>query len=39
MPPGEWTWVEAYVLLETDPSIVHDDQWNESQLSVETAIE
>jgi tetratricopeptide (TPR) repeat protein len=39
MPPGEWTWIEAYGLLEADPSIVHDGEWAKSQHAVETALE
>jgi hypothetical protein len=39
MPTGEWTWIEAYGLLETDPAAVHGDNWSESQHSVEIALE
>jgi tetratricopeptide (TPR) repeat protein len=39
MPPGEWTWIEAYGLLETDPSIVHDGKWTKVQHAVETTLE
>jgi tetratricopeptide (TPR) repeat protein len=39
MPPGEWTWIEAYGLLETDPTAVHSENWTEAQNAVETALE
>jgi uncharacterized protein DUF5107 len=29
MPPGcEWTWLEAYGLMQADPAIVHGDDWD-----------
>jgi len=28
MPPGaEWTWLEAYGLMEADPSVIHGSDW------------
>ena len=27
MPPGEWSWLEAYGMLESDPVKVHGDDW------------
>ncbi len=35
MPPqSEWTWLETYGLLQTDPSAVHGAAWKDAQNSV-----
>ena len=39
MPPGEWAWLEAYGLLETDPNAVHGSDWVQAQQAVETSLE
>ena len=36
MPAGaEWSWLEAYGLLETDPALVHGSDWSRAQGHVE----
>lgn len=40
MPAGaEWSWLEAYGLLEADPAAVHGEDWARARQSVEAAIE
>ncbi|MEA3440033.1 MAG: DUF5107 domain-containing protein [Chloroflexota bacterium] len=40
MPPGdEWSWLEAYGLMEAHPDVVHGDDWRWAQQAVETSLE
>jgi tetratricopeptide (TPR) repeat protein len=39
MPPGEWTWLEAYGQLQADPAAVHGDDWAQAQQAVESSLE
>ncbi len=40
MPAGaEWSWLEAYGLMETDPTAVHGSDWARARQSVEDALE
>jgi tetratricopeptide (TPR) repeat protein len=39
MPPGEWSWLEAYGLLQADPTAVHSANWSEAQQAVEHSLE
>jgi hypothetical protein len=40
MPAGaEWTWLEAYGLMEADPGGVHGPNWARARTSVEEALE
>ncbi|NOR82693.1 MAG: DUF5107 domain-containing protein [Ardenticatenales bacterium] len=39
MPPGEWTWLEAYGLLATNPAAAHGDDWAQAQRAVESSLE
>jgi tetratricopeptide (TPR) repeat protein len=40
MPPGaEWTWLEAYGLMEADPAIVHGSDWTATRRAVSEALE
>jgi hypothetical protein len=38
MPPGEWTWLEAYGLLESNSNLVHGKDWGQAQQAVETSL-
>jgi len=40
MPAGaEWSWLEAYGLLETDPAAVHGSDWTLARQSIRDALE
>ncbi|MHC4506005.1 MAG: DUF5107 domain-containing protein, partial [Planctomycetota bacterium] len=39
MPPGEWSWLEAYGLLEADAGAVHGRDWPAACSAVEDALE
>jgi len=39
MPPGEWSWLEAYGMLQTDPAAVHGESWEQAQHGVECSLE
>ncbi len=40
MPAGaEWTWLEAYGLMETNPAVVHGHNWMHAQQAVEEQLE
>jgi hypothetical protein len=40
MPAGaEWSWLEAYSLLEVDPAAIHGSDWMRARQSVEDALE
>jgi Tfp pilus assembly protein PilF len=40
MPPGaEWTWLEAYGLMEADPRAVHGADWAVARAAVESRLE
>jgi hypothetical protein len=40
MPAGaDWSWLEAYGLMEADASAVHGDDWRKARQSVEQALE
>jgi hypothetical protein len=40
MPPGaDWSWLEAYGLLQADAAIVHGSDWAQAVQSVEKAVE
>jgi tetratricopeptide (TPR) repeat protein len=40
MPAGaEWSWLEAYGLMETDPAAVHGSDWTRARQTVEGALE
>jgi hypothetical protein len=34
----EWAWLEAYGLLETDPEVMHGDDWGQARQTVESAL-
>jgi hypothetical protein len=36
---AEWAWLEAYGLMEADPSAVHSQDWTEAQHAVEVQLE
>ncbi len=39
MPAGaEWTWLEAYGLMEADPEVVHGSNWQEAYQSVDKLV-
>ena len=38
MPPGEWSWLEAYGLLESNSNLVHGNDWAQAQQAVETSL-
>jgi len=39
MPPGEWSWLEAYGLMVADPNKVHGEDWQQAQQAVEESLE
>ena len=39
MPPGEWSWLEAYGPLEADAEAVHGRDWRAAGEEVERALE
>jgi len=40
MPPrAEWSWLEAYGLMETEPSTIHGHDWAQAQHTVEDALD
>ncbi len=39
MPPGEWSWLEAYGMLETDADTVHGTDWAKATGHVDTQLE
>lgn len=40
MPPGaDWSWLEAYGLLEVEPQAVHGNDWSAAQTAVEENLE
>ncbi len=40
MPPGaQWEWMEAYGLMETDPSQIHGGDWNAAVEEVDSRLE
>lgn len=39
MPAGEWSWLEAYGLMETDPATVHSRDWRQAHRLVEKGLE
>ena len=38
MPSGEWSWLEAYGLLEANPNAVHGKDWAQAQQAVEDSL-
>ena len=39
MPAGaEWTWLEAYALMEADPGVVHGADWGQARQAIEGAL-
>lgn len=40
MPPGaEWSWLEAYTLMEADPAVVHGPDWAAAHRHVEARLD
>jgi tetratricopeptide (TPR) repeat protein len=40
MPPkAEWSWLEAYGYIKTDPTIIHGDDWRKAYREVDEVIE
>ena len=40
MPAGaEWSWLEAYGMIEAEPAVVHGESWHEAVHAVESGIE
>ncbi len=39
MPPGEWSWLEAYGILDADAASVHQDNWAQATAHVDDSLE
>ncbi|NQZ71155.1 MAG: DUF5107 domain-containing protein, partial [Lentisphaeria bacterium] len=39
MPPGEWSWIEAYGILDADAKMVHSSDWNVATSHVQSTLE